>query len=137
MMGRTAAILAAALLTACWQSHREHGDDVSVPDVDDPGIESIDIALEFDALPDPTDETVLDPVDEETDPCADGYPGEPYGCLGSIIWVSETLEARWIEMGDTLADYCLPNQDDEIVCLGEHFCSSEIDFIVIVLNTYW
>jgi hypothetical protein len=109
------------------------GEDVSMPEVDDPVIESTDDPVE----PEMMEEPVSDPVVEETDPCADGYPPEPYECSESIEWNLARSEATWIGGGGTLDDYCLPNQDDEVVCIGDHFCSPDVDFIVIASNTFW
>ena len=132
-MGRTATILTCALLAACWQSHALDGADVTETDAVDPGVEIVDVPVE----PEVIEEPVPDPIEEETDPCADGYPPEPYGCSGSIEWDHARMSATWIDVGDTFENFCLPNQDDELVCLGEHFCSPDVDFIVIASNTFW
>jgi hypothetical protein len=127
-MERLACMALVAALPACWQSHSQDAADAAPPDEASP-----------DAPDDPPDETVDPPADpaEDPDPCGDGYPGGPYGCRGSIDWDSGRMTATWVGEGDTLEHLCLPNQDDEIVCIGDLFCSPEVDFIVVAINTYW
>jgi hypothetical protein len=134
------ALLLCVLVLGCWRSHSIDAVDGSSDGPSDRTEEHVEPDAETDGAADPLD-AIEDPeADAETDGmgrCPDGYPEEPYGWTGSISWDHARMRADWIEEGDTFPNVCLPDQDGEIRCVGEHACSTEVDFIVYVFQAFW
>ncbi len=74
------------------------------------------------------------PKDEEYDYGPDYAKGN-YGFKESLCWDAET-EYHWGGGGDVMHDICLPNQDDEEVCLGDLY-QGEKDLLIIGFGALW
>lgn len=88
------------------------------------------------------------PEDIRGEPCEDWDPDDstynygsdyakgPYGFKGSLCWQNQGTEYYWGGGGDTLHDFCLPNQEGDQVCMGDYY-RSEYDLLIIDFSAVW
>ncbi|MDD5306971.1 MAG: hypothetical protein PHU25_06570 [Deltaproteobacteria bacterium] len=65
------------------------------------------------------------------------YVDGPYGFKGSICRDPVATTQEWIEYGDTIPDICLPNQDNEEVCVHDFYKSPDFDLLVVNFSALW
>ncbi len=76
-----------------------------------------------------------DPDPEDYD-YGDDYAKGPYGFKTSLCWNENGNGYDWGGGGDTLHNFCLPNQDDEEVCLGDLY-QGENDLLILAFSAEW
>lgn len=74
---------------------------------------------------------------DETWTYGEDYAEGPYGFKGSMCWDYENGTGSWSIWGDAIPDICLPNHEDEEICLGDFFDSVEYELIFVSYTATW
>ncbi len=75
-------------------------------------------------------------TDSDTDTDADAdYPPGPYGWNGGMVWGADS--GSWsTAAADVIADICLPNANNDEVCLGDYYRSAEYDLVWVDFSAF-